>query len=397
MNRRIQSPSLKPLGLALLLPLTLILAGCPPSGDGIQLGAALPLTGEAASYGNSIKNGAEVAVEVLNAKGEGEVLNLSVEDSGAGAAAALETAFSSSLAVIAGVTSDEALAAVDAADSAQKVLVSPTASSTKLKRASRYVFALFPSTQDEAVTMANFLTDTLQRGKVGILAEESEFGESASASFAEVFAGEVVATSTFAAGADLATLAQELKDAGAQGAYLAASGDALISALGAAKAAGLEAYTTSALAHPDVIAQAGDAAQGAFLTQTEFDTASEDPQIAEFVQAYEAKHGAKPDLYAAYGYDTVLVLAEAYSEWGGGPIPGDYTKGLRALSNLPGVTGSIQFREDGTVQKFNRVYRIVDGAPINYQEWRKAIEDQMKARQQELLQKMEALRRQSNG
>ena len=384
-----------------LLPLLLIFTACPPSGDNIEFGAALPLTGGSAVYGNSIKNGAEVAIEIINAKGdEGfPVLSLRVEDTAsdpAQAKTAMETVFTTAIAAIGGVTSDEALAVFPVADSVEKVLLSPTASSPELKRASRYFFMLFPSVQDEAVTMGGFL-GTVDRTRVGILAEETSFGAAASSAFTEVFTGEMVGAKSFASSADVAALAAELKEAGAQGVYLAATGDDLISASQTVKAAGLEVYSTSSLSSPAVITAAGEGSNGAFLTQTEFDPASENAQVAEFVTAYEAKFGEKPDLYAAYGFDSILVLAEAYKEWGGGPIAGDFTKGMRSLSNFAGVTGNVQFREDGSVQKFNRVYIIVDGEPIDYQAWRKEAEDRMKEKQRELQRKLEALRRQSGG
>ncbi|MEM1250022.1 MAG: ABC transporter substrate-binding protein [Acidobacteriota bacterium] len=378
------------------LPLLLIFVACPPPAN-TEFGAALPLTGAAAVYGNSLKNGAEVAIEVINAKGDPEIpaLTLRVEDSAStpeGAKAALETVFSSSLAAIGGVTSDTALAAVEVADSADKVLLSPTASSPSLKRASRNLFLLFPSVQDEAVTMGRFLTDTLGRKSAGALAEDSAFGAAASTAFEEVFAGEFVGSRSFTAD-NVAAMAAELKEAGAQGVYVGAQGDQLIAASQAAKAAGLEVYATSALASPAIITAAGAGAEGAFFTETEFDKDSEDPQIVEFVTAYEAKFGSKPDLYAAYGFDSVLVMAEAYKETGGVTVPSDFAKGMRALSNFPGVTGNIQFREDGSVQKFNRVYFIADGEAVDYQSWRKAREDEFKRKQQELTKKMEAMRR----
>ncbi len=388
------------LSLLVLLPTMLLFAACGDT-DAVEFGAALPLTGSGAVYGNSIKNGAEVAIELLNAKGEmPKVMSLRIEDTAsdpAQAKAAVESIFTTSIAAIGGVTSDEAIVVYEVADSVERVLLSPTASSPQLKRASRYMFMLFPNVQDEAVTMAGFLQDILGRDKIGILAEETAFGEDATLAFQENFSGELTGVRTFSEPADVAALATELKEAGAQGVYVGAIGDRLVAAVQAARAAGLEVYATSALLSPEIIAAAGEAAEGAFLTSTEFDGASENPLIAEFASAFEAKFGSPPDLYAAYGFDSILVLAEAYKEWGGGPIAGDFIKGMRGLSNLPGVTGNIQFREDGSVQKFNRAYRLVDGSPVDYVKWRKGLEDEMKEKQRALQKKMEALRRQSGG
>lgn len=386
------------------LPLLLLFMACPSSSDTVEIGAALPLTGPVSIYGNSLKNGAEVAIEVINARAEEglPVLTLRVEDTQStveGSNAALEAVYDTALAAIGGVTSDDALAAVEVADSEDKVLLSPTASSPELKRASRYLFLLFPSVQDEAVTMGRFLTDTLGRNKAGVLAEDSAFGAAAAKAFEEVFTTEnteFVGARTFTS-TDVAVLAAELKEAGAQGVYIGAQGDQLVAASQAAKSAGLEVYATSALASPAIIEAAGAGAENAFFTETEFDPESDNPLIQEFVTAYEAKFGEKPGLYAAYGFDSVLVMAEAYKEWGGGPIPGDFAKGMRALSNFQGVTGNIQFREDGSVQKFNRPYFIAEGKVVDYQTWRKEKEDEIRRRQQEINRRMErALRDQGD-
>ena len=50
-----------------------------PAADAFQIGGVGPLTGGAAIYGNAAKNGAEIAMEEINAKG-GIQVNVKYED-----------------------------------------------------------------------------------------------------------------------------------------------------------------------------------------------------------------------------------------------------------------------------------------------------------------------------
>ena len=65
------------LSLALVIALVFSLVACgkddngssTKDGDVIVIGGSGPLTGDAASYGNSVKNGAQVAIDEINAAG----------------------------------------------------------------------------------------------------------------------------------------------------------------------------------------------------------------------------------------------------------------------------------------------------------------------------------------
>jgi len=119
-----------------------------------------------------------------------------------------------------------------------------------------------------------------------------------------------------------------------------------------------------------------------FLTQAVFEVDSEDPLIQGFVEAYRAKYGLAPDLFAAHGYDAMVVLTEALRE--AGPLANDFWKGMRALREVPGVTGMIQFDEKGDAQKFPRVYVVDDGELIDY-------EAEVERRRRELIDQLRRL------
>jgi branched-chain amino acid transport system substrate-binding protein len=117
--------------------------------------------------------------------------------------------------------------------------------------------------------------------------------------------------------------------------------------------------TTSAFAAPNLLGAGGT--DGLVVSSGAFDTESEDPEVRAFVEAYRAKYDEDPDTFAAQGYDAVMALAQALS--GEKHRPRELWQGLRALAGYQGVTGVIQFDEQGNVSQFPRVY-IVQGGKL---------------------------------
>lgn len=385
--------------------------GCSSSGE-VEFTAILPLTGEAETYGQSLERGIEIGMELLASDSPaGYPVTMKVIDSGsdpAKAADLLRQAFTTSIAVIGGVTSDEALAMVDVAEDQERILLSPTASSPTLSGKSRYFFRIFPDSGAESAPLAAFVADRLAAKEVVVVAADDAFGEGATQTFVDSYKakGEVLGTVRFATDDfDFSSTVTEamkvlppvVNDDDVRAIYVAATGNALANALKALREGGFDRgkdylITSSALANPAVLAAAGAGAERSYFTQTPYDTSSENEPMKSFVEAYKAKYGGEsPDIYAAHGYDAVSVLIRALEE-GGAVLPSDFIKGMRAVQNHPGVTGTIQFRETGDVQKFMRVYFVSEGVPRDFEEfvkeWQEEMADKMKKIQEQKRQLM---------
>jgi branched-chain amino acid transport system substrate-binding protein len=115
------------------------------------------------------------------------------------------------------------------------------------------------------------------------------------------------------------------------------------------------------LYNPELITLAGEAANG-IITTTYFFPG--DPTKAGFVEAYTAKYGREPDLWAAYAYDAISIAAagaKALAE-AGQPVTREALRD--AIDDLPpfeGVTGVTEF-VDGTPSKELTIHKITDGA-----------------------------------
>ncbi|GAA3733824.1 ABC transporter substrate-binding protein [Leifsonia bigeumensis] len=82
-------------------------------------------------------------------------------------------------------------------------------------------------------------------------------------------------------------------------------------------------------------------AQG-LITGTPFDVTSKNPEVVEFVEAFQAKHGTQPTIFNAYGYDSVRLLGQAIAAIDG-EITRESVRDALAGITYEGVTGTISF------------------------------------------------------
>jgi branched-chain amino acid transport system substrate-binding protein len=372
-----------------LLPVVL---GC-PGDEVVKFGAVLPLTGEAAIYGLPVHRGVELAFEHLQSQQdlpyEVELTAVDSESDPEKAKNLLIQAYrDGALAAIGGVTTAEALQMVAVADEFDRVLVSPSASTPQLSGISKNFYRVFPSDAREGATMGNFATQKLKAEKVVILAKEDAYAKGIQEVFKtefERYGGEVLDLIEFPSlGSDLSGLVERVMTLGPDAVYLAAYAADLAQMIKHLRDQGYKGtiFTTSAFAAPEIIAQVGRPAEGVFLTQAVFDIDSEDPTIRNFIDGYRAKYDLEPDLYAAHGYDSVMVLAEALKI--GGRTSSELWKGIRSLRDFRGATGTVQFDERGDVQKFPRVYVVNEGVLVDY-------EAEVERRRRELLERLRDL------
>jgi len=376
---------------AILLLLLIVVAGC--AGDEtLRFGAVLPLTGDFDIYGQSVKNGVELAFDELRANPAFPyAIDLMVADTGSDPTRAGELAEqqydAGALAIIGGVTTAEALQMVSVADKNDRLLISPSASSPELTGISKNFYRIFPSDFVEGTKMGNFAAQGLKAETAVILAKEEAYAKGVQEVFQAEFerhGGEVLEVVEFPEGiSDFSGLVARVITLNPSAVYLAAYAHEIGSMVESLRAQRFEGriLTTHAFASPEVMAER--AAQGVFLTQPFFDTSSDEPSIQRFVAAYEERFGKRPDLYAAHGYDSVMVLAKGLEE----PLrtPSDFWRRMRAIQAYPGVTGTIQFNEKGDVGKFPRVYVVDKGNLRDY-------ETEVAAERQRLLEKLRKLR-----
>lgn len=379
----------------------LALLGCQKS-ESIKIAAIVPATGPFEIYGQAVKKGVELAYEELQADPKlGLKLELLVVDSQgdpATAAGLLEEQFDAgAIAAIGGVMSDEALEMVAVADRFNRVLISPSASNPQLTGISKNFYRVFPSDAREGTKMGNFAAKKLEMATVVIVAKSDTYARGIKEVFQAEFernGGQVMEVIEYPAGADISGLIDRVISLDPAGVYLAAFAEDIGLEINELRSKGYRGriLTTSAFAAPAAIEQTGESSEGVFLTQAAFDANSEDPKVQKFVTAFHGKYGLSPDLYAAHGYDAMMVLIAGIQA--GELVPTELWQKVRGLRDFTGVTGTIQFDERGDVQKYPRVYVVEDG---NLKDYEKDIEERRRQLLERLRRLEEAQRRRAGG
>lgn len=349
----------------------------------IKIGAILSLSGSGASYGTSIKNGVDLALDEINAGGgitiqgnETKPVTLIFRDAESdpriGLEAAREVLDAGVVATIGSDISDVTLAIAPVFQEAGVVLLSPATSSPRLSAAGEYIFRNFPSDELEAVNAANHIYNQAGLRNVAVIGNQNEFGIGVKNAFIQRFrglGGRLVAQTSYPPDAtSFDTQVQELMEVDPPAIYIAGYTEDTAAVIQALRDAGSDAelFGTGAVLGDQLVAIAGEVANDFVFPHPAFDIDSGDEEVDAFVAAYEGKYGADPDVYAAHGYDAMKILALAIQE--AGTVPDEIRFYLNSMNPYEGITGDTDFTETGDTRKFHTMLKVVDGEIVHVDE-----------------------------
>ncbi len=367
---------------AILLLAATAMVGCGGPSE-VHIGAIVSLEGPAASYGASIWRGIQVAVDQVNAGGgvdvggNGTLVPLRVEmrdaksDPQIGLQVAQELIDMGIPAVIGSDSSDVTLAIADLFQESEVVLISPSTSTPALNNKGSYIYRNYPSDELEAINLANHIYNVAGLHDVDIISSQSEFGLGIKRAFIQRFrmlGGRVGIQVSFPAeAADVSTHVEELLDGEAEAIYVAGYSSETARAATAIRAAGIELplFGTGAILPEELVAAGGDAVEGLVFPTAAFDPDSDVQAVREFIQGYRARFGEGFDVYAAHGYDALLILVQAIEEESYRPEA--ISLYLNAMNPFPGAAGETSFDNDGNARKFHRMFVIQGGRPVPFE------------------------------
>lgn len=374
---------LVPLSILFALSLATLLSG---AGCGepqpVILGALVPDTGPAKTYGRSVRQGIELAVEEVNKAGGvkgGAQLQLEFRDTqtdpAAAAAALNELADLGAPVVIGPVASNVALGLTDIAERRKVVLVSPAASNPRLsKEGGQWFFRVYPSDVVEGARLAD-LTAQQTWARVGIVASDTPHGQDIADIFTQRYeAGvrEVVFRHDISGLTDEVTEAilADIRKTKPNALFVAAYQDLFADVLEAVDTLDERpAVIGTSAVTIQVIDMAGEAADGIIFPQLYCGRCTDEEHIVEFADAYEQKFGEEADTYAAHAYDAVKVVAEAMklvTVISANDMLGELTR-----IKYDGVTGDINFNvTNHDVVKTPSIYAIVDGEIVKFDKFK---------------------------
>jgi branched-chain amino acid transport system substrate-binding protein len=351
-----------------------VFAGCAKSA---RVGAIVSRSGAAASYGEQVARGFDLAVEQINAAGgvSGRKLQLIYRDDSTnpeiGLAALRELVEREGVSTVLGaVSSTVTLRLAPYCERRRILLISPSASSPALTEAGDYIFRTYPSDVLEGASMADFARD-LGLDRVAVLAVDDDYGESLSRVFAErlrAAGGSIVASLKFPEGdtAAIADAVAALSGLAPRGLYIPAYVGDLATALTLLRATNLRPIVlgTSA-ATPELIRAAGPAAENLVFPMPSFDPDADSAGARSFTAGFRERYGAEPEVYAAHAYDAVRLLAAA-ADRAGSWNADEIRDALLRIDNYEGATGRLAFDPKGDVVQYPRLYVVRGGQFVAY-------------------------------
>lgn len=350
----------------------ILLGSCSPKPSGVvRIGGLLPLSGDAAVWGVSMKEGIDLAAEEINSdRGASKPkIEMHYEDDRGlpndGVTGAQKLMGVDKVKGLVGVAnSSVALAIIPIIESNRVLFVSGGASSPKLSGASKYFFRTWPSDLAEAIAMARYSKRKLNVGRIAILYINNEYGVGLRDPFKQEFealGGIIVSQQTFAQEAtDFRTQLVSIRSANPEAVYLIGNPREMARCLKQARELGLKTQflSVSGLVDPEVVNIAGAAAEGVILTDASFDPTSQNPETQRFLFRFKQKYGKDPGMLAVTGYDALRVLIHALDETGGEPTA--MAASLRGLKEFPGAAGTISFDDKGDVSRPVRISTVKD-------------------------------------
>lgn len=349
---------------------TLVGCGNKSNEDIIKIGGIGPLTGTASTYGQSVKEGADLYVEEINNAGgvSGKQIELIFEDDQAEPNSAIQ-AFNKLVdndkvvAVLGPVTSGAATAVAPNATDKQIPLITPTGTEPNItKVGGEFVFrgCFVDSFQGEI--LAKYAKENLGKKTAAVLYNS---GSDYSKGIAESFKKDFEATG----GNVIEYLSYNDKetDYNAQLTKIKSSNpDVLVlpdyyNVVGLIASQARDKGITSQLLGGDgweskELATIGkDAVKGA-LYINHYYAGDKEENVKKFVDSYKAKYKKDPDAFAALAYDTMKVLLKGIED--AKSTDGVAIKDALKKVEINSVTGNIKFNDERSAIKTASIIKV---------------------------------------
>ncbi len=349
-------------------------------GDTIKIGANLELSGEVASYGQSISEGMELAIEEINDSGGVDGKKIKVvkvdnksDNAEAASAATRLTSQENVLAIIGAATSGNTIAQVQIANDTKTILLSPSGTAPNVTEnedgsINEYVFRTSYIDPFQGTVAANFATKELGVKTAAIYSDSaSDYAKGLAAAFKETFqkaGGKIVAEESYVAGdTDFRSTLTRIKSANPEFVFIPGYYEEVGLIVKQARESGVTVPLMGADGwdSPTLVDLAGkDALNNTFITN-HYSAQDPDTKIQEFVTKFKEKYKDKsPDAFNALGYDSVYLLVDAIKR--AGSLDREAVKdALAETKDISLVTGVVTIDKKHNPIKSATILEYVDG------------------------------------
>ncbi len=348
--------------------------------DTIKIGFIGPLTGAAAVYGISCMQGVEIAVEEINAQG-GLQIELNAQDDEHDAEKSVN-AYNNlwdwgAQMIVGCVTTSPCKAVATEAYNDRMFMMTPSASSPEVTADKDNMYQVCFSDPAQGTASAEYIAENKLATKVAVIYNNADAYSTGIyqnfATEAEALGLEIVSATTFTDDTtDFSVQLTDAKDNGAELVFLPIYYTPASMILNQAAAMEFAPTFFGVDGMDGILTLEGfdtSLAEGVYLL-TPFAADAEDEATQAFVSTYEAKYGDTPTQFSADGYDAVYALYEAAVAGGitSETSPEDACEILVAQMQqitVEGLTGTMDWNENGEVSKTPKAVIIKDGAYVS--------------------------------
>src|SRR5689334_20667611 len=367
---------------ALFLVTTLLISfACERRGGGgnacrtgpVSVGYYGESSGRTSSFGQSAKNGVEMAADEINKAGgiNGRTVQIVTEDDQGepNKAATVVTKLINQdkvQALLGEVASSNSLAAAPKAQEAKVPMISPSSTNPAVTQVGDYIFRVCFIDPFQGEVMAKFAANNLKAKKAAILYDfNSDYSRGLYQFFKRSFTGfggQIVSEQSYTQGD---------RDFSGQLTAIRAANPDVIYVPGYYGEVGVISNQTKQLGikapllggdgwdSPQLWQLGGAALNGDYISN-HYSVDDPKPAVQKFVADYKERFKLSPDALAALGYDSMRVLADAITRAG----TTDSVKlrdAIAATNNFAGITGTITIDKDRNSVKSAVVLKLQDG------------------------------------
>lgn len=363
-----------------------VMAGCgaqsssggDKEGGTIKIGANLELSGGVASYGQSIEEGIQLALEEINKEGiDGKKIELVKVDNKSEASEATNGAIKlisqdKVSAIIGAATSGNTLAQVELAQKNKIPLITPTGTNPtvtfKDDVLNDFVFRTCFIDPFQGTVAANFAAKDLKVKNAAIIIDSSsDYAKGLADAFKESFeksGGKIVAQEAYIAkDTDFNAILTNIKAKNPEFVFLPGYYEEVGLIIKQARALGLDVpfMGGDGWDSPKLVEIAGSEPLNNTFITNHYSSGDTDSKVQDFVKAFEAKYdGKSPDAFNALGYDSLYFLADAIKR-AGSAEPEKIQKALEETDGLSLVSGTLKLDENHNPVKSAVILEYKDG------------------------------------
>jgi len=307
--------------------LGLLVGSCRPAKPEVyKIGLINHLTGDAALYGQSMKKGAEVALDEISAGGgiNGVPVEVIYEDDRFSAADAriafLKLVETDKVPVIMGSgSSTVSLALCPLAQEREVVQISPASTAPALMDCGEYFFSLMASDTAQGPEWVTVL-EHLEKKEAAVMYMNYDYGIGVKATFVAEMERKgykvLIAQPFEVGGTDFRTEILKVKEVNPEVTFIVGSAKEAAIVFRQARESGFDTQWVTCVSGvtKEIPELAGkEAAEGIMGLRA---GSMETPEYRTFARAFEEKHGELPTIWADFAYDTMMMVAKAIEKGG---------------------------------------------------------------------------------